>query len=556
MIGGSQRNGRPVKLAALAALALCAPVVVLAATRITTAVSTSEERHQVFNDAAEVPDELLGAVAWEPDRPGLSRAVEPQTRHDLAEAWLRAWAQLALVADTGDPGGLEVYFASSALTALRASVDQMAGLGVHQLGHDLRVDFYSQDGQVVGLEATRTRLLRAVPSGGPSPSWYDTTERYEAVLVLEDGNWRIHHWVRRAVDGAWSTDPAPPAAGLVPIASRGINYYPRDTPWARFWVDYDPVVVDDDLDRIAALGLGSVRIFVPFAGPDDRPLGRDELAPVVDFLGRARSRRLDVVVTLFDGRTDHRPHRWSADESHLDTIVDALGGHPSIAAWDLKNEPDRDVGIHGLSTDLLYAWLGHMSRHLRSLDAETPITIGWSTASAAAAAPVHGDIVSFHHYGPADRLPAALERLRAVAGDRPVWLTEFGLPTWNTLWPNGHTEREQAAYVADVLRSTSELGVEAAFVWTLWDLASAPPDAGRLPWRTGPQTNLGVLRADGSQKPAALLLAPDAEWSPVSRPGFLSNTVAKPFRMAALALAVLGSLVALHLLRRRHVRAD
>ncbi len=556
MTSGTTRNGRAAKLVVIAALLVLAPLAVVALAWLETTVSTSEVTEDSFNEAAELPAEMIDAVTWLPDAPDLPRPMEPLTRLDITDAWLRAWAQLALATETGDTSGLEAYFSSSALDAVETSSRDRTSQPIHQIGHDLRVDFYAEDGQIVGLEATDTRVLRGIAAGSGTGAWFDSSERYEALLVLEDGRWRVHHWVRVDAEGAWWTDPASAAASRPAKRIHGINYYPRDTPWARFWTDYDSRVTDSDLDRIQGLGLDTVRIFLPFAELNGRHVGPSELAPVVDFLDRAEARGLGVIVTLFDGRTDHRPARWDADEAHVTGVFAVLGGHPSIVTWDLKNEPDRDIGIHRLTDDLLHAWLGHVARQVRALDPETPITVGWSTGAAAASAPHHGDIVSFHHYGPPDELPAIVEQLRAVVGARPIWLTEYGLPTWNTLLPGGHTESEQAAYYADIVNLTEELEIEGRLAWTLWDLAVAPPDAGSLPWRTGPQTSLGVLRADGSPKPAAAVLDPAADLAAVDRPGLVALGATKPFRLALLSVVLLVVAARAFSLRVRAVRAD
>ncbi len=510
-----------VKLAIFGLMVLMAVGVVLFAGRGLALVSRSEETAAVFNVAAELPTELLGSVDWLPDDENLPRQMEPLTRVDITDTWLRSWAQLAILAETGDQSGLEVYFSGSALDGLAAGASDWAERPAEQIGHRLRLVFYSEDGQVVGLRSEESRVLRSHPVSG-EPGWYDAVEEYEAIMLLEDGNWRLSHLVRRATDGAWWIEPPDPATDPVPEQLRGINYYPQSAPWQRVWLDVDPRVVAADLDRIADLGLDSVRIFLPFEELNGRWTEPDNLAPVLAFLDMADDRGLGVVVTLFDGRTDHRVFRWDADEDHLNRVVPVLAAHPALLMWDLKNEPDRDVGIFDTEIDLIYAWLGHMGRVVRDLDQSTPLTIGWATPEAAAAAPALVDVVSFHYYGEADELSAAVETIRANQGlGVPLLLSEYGLPTWNTIFPGGHTEQEQAAYYADILQVANEVDVGATMAWTLWDLAEPPPDAGSLPWATGPQTTLGLLHADGSEKLAAAVVGETdhAALEAVARPG-------------------------------------
>lgn len=166
-------------------------------------LSRSEETEAVFTDAAELPEELFDAVVWAEDPAGLPREMEPLTRVDVTNSWLRAWEQLRIVALTGETEGVEVYFSSSALESVLAAASSWDGRSVRQEGHDLQLTFYSEDGQVIGLTSTASRLIRSERLDGRK--WtQETIESFEALLVLEDGNWRVHHLVRLSVDaGPW-----------------------------------------------------------------------------------------------------------------------------------------------------------------------------------------------------------------------------------------------------------------------------------------------------------------------------------------------------------------
>ncbi len=537
------------KLAVLALLGVMTLLAMVGVARAFSGITSSEQTNEIFNAAAALPPDLLQAITWESDAPDLPRAMEPLTRVDVSSAWVRAWEQLTIAAQTGDTSGMEVYFSNSALEAARERAADMGGRPLHQLSHRLRVDFYSRDGQVLGLTATEVRFVRAVPLGDEL-GWMHSVETYEAVLLLEDGNFRIQHWVRRDVENRWWTEPITPATDTERLPVSGINYYPRETPFEFFWPEYDSHTVAEDLDRVVTLGADSIRIFLPFDQLGGRWTTTEDMNPVVDLLDLAGERDLGVVVTLFDGRTDHRTDKWDSDRAHLATVVSTLAEHPALVMWDVKNEPDRDIGANGVDEQLMYAWLGEMAHQVRAMDEATPITIGWSTPQAALAAPVQTDVVSYHYYGPVDELAALGRAVEQHAEGRPVLLTEYGLPTWNSVFPGGHTETEQAAYVGGIRQSQEAVGITGSMIWTLWDLQTGPADAGRLPWNTGPQTSLGVLRADGSPKPAAALIAAgnidDAPGvSPINRLG-------KRFWQLAIMGAVLGaaSAVAFRLLRR------
>lgn len=510
-------------------------------------VTRTSETADIFNDAAELSPELVEAVRWNTDAPDLARPMEPLTRDDVTAAWLRAWTQISIVAGTGDTTGLDVYFSNTANDAMVDAAADWIGSEAQQISHELTLTFYSEDGQVIGLRADEVRLLRTqVFDDGLG--YYDTREAYEVVLLLEDGNWRVQHWVRQSAEGDWWAEPIDDPTSSLESGVAGINYYPRDTPFDLFLPGFDRDTIGADLDRISALGLDSVRIFLDYGVLGGRWVDQERLARVSEFLDLADERDLRVVVTLFDGRTDHNTERWDADDAHAASIVTALAGHPALLMWDLKNEADRDVGIQGASIELIHAWLAHVGRTVRSIDPDTPITVGWSTPSAAIAAPPVVDVISFHYYGSVGDFEASVDAVQAVAGDRPVIVTEFGLPTWNTFLPGGHSEEEQASYYADLLTESRRLGLDGTMSWTLWDLRYPPRDAGSLPWRAGPQVSLGVLRPDGSAKPAAAVLDPTADLALVPRTGPVDR-LTKPFWL--LTLVAIAGIAALVVLRRR-----
>lgn len=173
------------------------------------AVTASSERAAIFNDAGVLPSDLTDAVTWRPDANRATRPMEPLTRELVTASWLRAWEQLRIVAETGDTSGVAVSFSNTALTDVLAGVGDHGGQTLQQQSHDLELTFYSDDGQVIGLTAHATELTHSVDHGGGDGRMERrSVEGYDAVLVLEDGSWRIHHLVRRSVElGPWIVVP-------------------------------------------------------------------------------------------------------------------------------------------------------------------------------------------------------------------------------------------------------------------------------------------------------------------------------------------------------------
>ena len=127
---------------------------------------TGADPADAFTPTDLIPESLRGRVAWVDDAPDLDRAMEPTTRRALEAAWLREAAEDEL--DT---------------TA-----------ATHALDHELRIDFYSLDGQIVGVTAT-TVVAREL-GGRPVV----LTESSEAVLILTDGRWERERRVRTGAE--------------------------------------------------------------------------------------------------------------------------------------------------------------------------------------------------------------------------------------------------------------------------------------------------------------------------------------------------------------------
>ncbi|MCB0011621.1 MAG: cellulase family glycosylhydrolase [Anaerolineales bacterium] len=546
---------------------------VRAASQFLAFFQTGADPASALNIVPNKPPDLQVALTWLPDDADTGREMEPYTRTLIESAYLRAWLQWNISYLRGEPYGLETYFVGPALAAVEESIanthEQGWSLSQTDMAHELRLHFYHADGSVVSFTAENVQVVRFIRDHtGRLISYDETVATYDVVMMLEDGNWRVRHWLR--VDGqrvetrpTLRGEPLPaatsvPQASFVSVAGnelrldgqpyyiRGINYYPSGAPWHDFWTSYSPAQTAEDLALIRSLGLNSVRIFVPYSQFGEHALIPDLVANLDDFLQQAEAADLKVIVTLFDFRTDYQLLLWPNADRHLDALFEHYRDNPTILAWDIKNEPDLDYG--GGQQELVQNWLLHIVSRARRLDPNHLVTIGWSSAAGAAPFVDIVDFVSFHYYGWADDFPATYDGLRQAAGDKPIVMSEFGLPTWNSFFfPGGHSQFEQAAYYAEILtavRATDMAGYQA---WTLYDFEAVPGDvAGMLPWQTGPQAQMGVVRVTGELKPAAQLLAADADlaieppaaWTRFLKPFWFTVTV-----VTILAVTILGRVV-------------
>ena len=139
-----------------------------------------------FSPTAVVPEALAAPLTWLDDADDLVRVVEPATREQLTATWLRGNDALVRAAD-GDPTGLDVWFTDAALDAATSRFGGAHATATgHAVAHELRVDFYSLDGQIVVLTA-QSEVRRGTD---------EHVERFESILVLADGNWRIRNLER------------------------------------------------------------------------------------------------------------------------------------------------------------------------------------------------------------------------------------------------------------------------------------------------------------------------------------------------------------------------
>ena len=195
---------RFLRLSVIIPLLCAAAAVLLLSSTIMASIVRDQETQDIFTDAAVIPPELLDEIVWLEDPDDLPREMEPLTRIAVTSSWIRAWEQLEIVARTGDTSGVEVYFANSAREGVLERAGQWSGRSVSQVGHDLQLSFYSEDGQVIGLSSVDSHLVRTDRVDDVEFT-RETRESYDAVLVLDDGNWRIHHWVRRSLEGgSWT----------------------------------------------------------------------------------------------------------------------------------------------------------------------------------------------------------------------------------------------------------------------------------------------------------------------------------------------------------------
>lgn len=295
--------------------------------------SSGADPATIFQSVPPVPVDLKDRVTWLPDGPTVAagRALEPYVRERVAGAYLYGWAQWGISYDLKQPYNLKTYFTRPALDAVTQAVTATvaAGWQVRQsnLHHTLELAFYADDGSLVAFTDHNAHLVQQVINADSSQVVVqESTNVYDVVMRLDDGEWRIRDLVRRS-DGPPLTTAAdltttvdvttsPPVdfvqvqgqqlvlAGQ-PFTIAGINYYPQTSPWTEFWPEYQTGQTIADLDLIHQLGLNTVRIFISYKDFGADQVQHTEIAKLRHFLDQAHERQIKVIVTLFDHHTDH-----------------------------------------------------------------------------------------------------------------------------------------------------------------------------------------------------------------------------------------------------------
>jgi endo-1,4-beta-mannosidase len=342
----------------------------------------------------------------------------------------------------------------------------------------------------------------------------------------------------------------------------GINYWPRTSAMA-MWSRFDMTEIEEDFGRIAALGLDVVRFFLTWSTfqPEPGVVDRGALDKFVRVLDCAQRHGLRAMPTLFCGHMSgvNWLPEWSLDRAtpsgRFRTIVadgrelpygcgDLYGGellaaqrlfaraagsrargHAALLVWDLGNEfsnlceprspEDAAAWSAALTGDLLETSLAGSTGGLHGEDLErdrhirpSSIAAPWSFAT------MHGySVYSAFARGRTDvEVVPFLCEIAAACTRAPVLFSEFGNPTCPSSVSSAAgdfaclSEDEMADYARGVLERLHARGALGAFWWCWADyareLADKPPFD-----RAAHELTFGLIRADGTEKPVARVLA-------------------------------------------------
>lgn len=334
----------------------------------------------------------------------------------------------------------------------------------------------------------------------------------------------------------------------------GLNYWPRRRAMY-LWREFDIAEVRDELAQIANIGFDTVRLFALMQDfvPEPGKVAPEMIARLVEVTRAAKDSGLTVVPTLIvlnmSGRIWWPAWMLDARGGAVDLFSDpsilrsqallagscarALAGDPSVRAIDIANEID-DAQRPG-SREAGRRWVSALAAAIRQAAPGVPIQVGAHLPSLTTenhmrvddlGAVVDEDVMhAYPLYCPTARsfldpelVPFSCALTAGLSGSgRATLMQEFGLctaPPGAAGFSFGDdflgeprrqylaSEEEAATYYRAVLTRLVDTGAAGAYAWCYADydarLFARPPLSTAVRERT-----FGLVRADGSEKPAA-----------------------------------------------------
>ncbi|HWE62674.1 MAG TPA: beta-galactosidase [Chloroflexota bacterium] len=350
----------------------------------------------------------------------------------------------------------------------------------------------------------------------------------------------VNYWPRRKAMYWWKRfDAGEVRDELAQIASWGLSL----VRICLLWEDFQPA--PDRIDGAALTNLATVLDVAQAAGLQVMPtLIVGNMSGVFWFPRWAYSEHSAPrqALWLADTQpTDHLlrdlygdPEMLRAHTRLAEAVAEHLGSHPALWGWDLANEIDATG--YPTSDDAGWLWVRTLAAALRFRDAAHPITYGAHTPSLSDTNHLRIDdmatsldILSMHGYPIYSDVAAApldpefvpfATVLTAALGGKPAMMQEFGLCTAAPGEPS-HTiqddflgqpqpqflasEEDAAAYYDAVLGRLRALRVPGALAWCYADYTADLWDRPPLD-RAIRERSFGLVRADGSEKPAIAVL--------------------------------------------------
>jgi hypothetical protein len=479
---------------------LCAVLVFLISS-ILSYLNTGADRSSLLHTQVKKESNYIPELIWKNDG-NEGRYLSDQVRAEVEGDYLDSWYIKQLAYRNNNKKGIDDYYTQNARKNLYSFIEHNKKDSIFieatTLSHNPDILFYSADGQFIVLNDKNVLQHQKIYQN--KEQILETTElsNYKHIMLLEDGFWRIRHSVKET---SKEFDKSIKSTQVDSLVIKGINYYPKDSPWNMFGDDFDIDIISNDFKIVKNANLNSVRIFIQYEDFGKAILKEDKLEKLKQVLDEAIKQEIKVVVTLFDFYGNYDVLDWTLTYKHAKGIVTKFKDHPAILAWDLKNEPNLDFKSRGKNN--VVSWLEYLMVMVKSIDKNHPITIGWSNVESASILSDKVDYVSFHYYEDLSKFEKEYLKLKSEIKNKPIILQEFGVSSYKGFWnPFGRSKSNQANFHKEIQEILEKNKIH-FMSWTLYDFREVPKSVvGGLPWRTNPQKKFGFISTNGKKKPA------------------------------------------------------
>lgn len=480
-------------------------------------MNSGADRATILRLDKEPVNTYLPKVSWE-NHSNEGRTMEAQTLKAIEKHYLFSWFVKNNALSKNVTSGLADYFTENSFEELHKVITNnklhKVTIDNTTLEHNLKLEFYSEDGQQAVLTDKNVVEFQNVYKDKKFLASIKDTSTYKAVLLLEDGYWRVRHFLKTPKQeiqkktksfGIFEVKNKRIYKNGLPFTIKGINYYPKDSPWEMYGEKYDSLVIKKDFKIIKQANLNTIRIFVPYEDFGKADVKEDRLNKLKQVVTIARENNLFVIVTLFDFYSDYSVNNWTLTHRHAEKIVSECAKFDNILAWDIKNEPNLD--FESRNKQNVIPWLESMIDCIKKFDQKHMITIGYSNKESAPILEDKVDFVSFHYYeNPNDFLSSYNSLVKKI--NKPVIVGEFGLSSNRNIWNwFGDSKKRQADYHKEMQGYFKSNNV--SFVsWTLYDFPTVPANVfGNKFWIKNKQRNFGFIDTMNNKKPSFLFIS-------------------------------------------------
>lgn len=506
----NKNNYRVFLLASFIALNI---LVLYAITSILAYLNEGADRSTMLHLDKVTINTYLPKVTWESlENPG--RVMEKQTLATLEKHYLFSWYIKNNALKTNTLEGIADYFTENPRktldTIIQHNKTNKISIESTTLTHHPKLEFYSEDGQLVVFTDENVIEFQNIYQDKKLITSVKDTATYKVLMLLEDGFWRIRHCERmdkvaetlriNPIEKTFTVKGNQILKNNTPFIIKGINYYPKNSAWDMYGDLFNLDTIATDFDIITKAKLNTIRLFVPYEDFGKAEVKTEKIEKLKQVLELAKSKKLAVIVTLFDFYGDYSVENWTLTQRHAETVVSSCKEYDNIVAWDIKNEPDLDFESRGIQN--VKPWLSEMIDVVKKAAPNHLVTIGYSSIKASEILKDEVDFISYHYYEDISLFEDKLAILEK-ATSKPLVMQEFGMSSNKGFWSwTGNSKEDQAEYHKKMQFIFKEK--QLAFVsWTLYDFPKVPNGvAGKWPWIKNKQKQFGFIDVKGRQKPS------------------------------------------------------